>query len=98
MPFRLPLYFWAGFALRLLCVPFLLQWFHPDERQMLEFAHFHAHGRLHPFLESELFLRNQTLPWLFAWIIRGCDAVGLANPWAYLTAIHAVIAIFSWVS
>ena len=89
-------YFWAGIALRLLCVPFLLQWFHPDERQMFEFAHFHAHGRLHPFLESHLHLRNQSLPVLFSYVIQFFDAFGLHHPWIYLVAIQSIIGVASW--
>jgi len=73
-----------------------LQWFHADERQMLEFAHFHAHGQLHPFMESKLHLRNQTLPWFFSWLIRGCDQIGLSSPRAYLVAMDLVIAIWTW--
>lgn len=88
--------FWTGLAARLLSVPFLLQWFHADERQMLEFAHFHAHGRLHPFLESQLHLRNQTLPWLFSGVIRFCDQLGLSSPWFYLIAIQSLIAVWTW--
>jgi hypothetical protein len=91
-------YFWAGIAVRTVCAPFLLQWFHPDERQMLEFAHFQAHGRLHPFLESRLHLRNQTFPWLESWLIRLCDALGFHTPWAYLTLTHLVLSVLSWVS
>ncbi len=92
----LPGYFWAGLLVRILVAPFLLQWFHPDERQMLEFAHFHAHGRLHPFMESQLHLRNQTLPWLLSYVIRACDGVGLSSPWAYLSAFHVLIGLWSW--
>jgi hypothetical protein len=88
--------FWSGLAARLLCVPFLLQWFHPDERQMLEFAHFHAHGRLHPFLESQLHLRNQTLPWLFSWLLKFLDSLGLASPRAYLIGMQSLIAVWTW--
>lgn len=88
--------FWTGLAVRLFCIPFLLEWFHADERQMLEFAHFHAHGRLHPFMESKLHLRNQTLPWLFSWLIRACDQLGLNSPHAYLISMDLVIAIWTW--
>ena len=84
-----------GLGVHLLCVPFLLQWFHPDERQVLEFAHFWAHGRLHPFLEVSLQLRNQSVPWAFSWVLRLCDAVSLAHPWAYLVAIQSLIALWS---
>src|SRR5687768_6510416 len=96
--FRMPAWFWAGLAARLATVPFLLQWFHPDERQMLEFAHFHAHGRLHPFMESQLHLRNQTLPWLFSWFVQACDFLGLSAPHAWLMVIHALIGTLSWVA
>jgi uncharacterized membrane protein YpjA len=89
-------YFWAGLGVRLATAPFLLQWFHPDERQMLEFSHFHAHGRLQPFMESALHMRNQTLPWLFSHAIKALDAIGLYHPWAWLTLIHALIGIASW--
>jgi hypothetical protein len=93
-PFR-ERWFVAGLAIRFLTAPLLLQWFHPDERQTLEFAHFLAHGSLHPFLESRLHLRNQTVPWLFSFVIRACDAVGLAHPWAYLTAFHGIVGLWS---
>ncbi len=89
--------FWTGFTIRVAVAPFLLQWFHPDERQVLEFAHFHAHGRLHPFLESELHLRNQTIPWLFSWIIRLCDALGFDSPRAYMLCMHWIIGLTSWI-
>jgi hypothetical protein len=94
---RLPKQFWIGLLARWLCLPFLLQWFHPDERQMLELAHFLAHGRLHPFLESHLMLRNLSLPWIFSWVIRGLDGVGLHHPWAYLIAIQGCIGTISWI-
>lgn len=87
--------FWAGLVARLLCIPFLLQWFHADERQMLEFAHFHAHGRLHPFLESQLHLRNQSLPWFFSYLIRLCDYWQVSSPWAYLIVIQTAIACWT---
>ncbi len=92
-----PYILWGAFA-RFACAPFLLQWFHPDERQMLEFAHFHAHGRLHPFMESSVHLRNQTLPVLFSWVLRFCDAIGFPQPWAYLTALHWIIGGISWLA
>ena len=88
--------FWVGLAVRFATLPFLLQWFHADERQMLEFAHFHAHGRLHPFLESRLHLRNQTLPWLFSWVLRGLDSVGLDGPRFALLAMDSLIAVWTW--
>ncbi|MGK5088077.1 hypothetical protein WDW86_11015, partial [Bdellovibrionota bacterium FG-2] len=85
----------VGLGIHLVCVPFLLQWFHPDERQVLEFAHFWAHGRLHPFLEVSLQLRNQSVPWAFSWVLGFCDAVSLHHPWAYLIAIQTLIALWS---
>jgi hypothetical protein len=88
---------WIGLLVRLACVPAQLQWFHPDERQSLELAHFFAHGRLHPFLESRLHLRNLTAPWLFSWLVRACDALGAANPRAWLLAIQTAMACWSWV-
>lgn len=93
---RIARYFWVGLAVRLGIAPFLLQWFHADERQMLEFAHFHAHGRLHPFMEVYVQLRNQTLPWLFSLVIKVLDTLGLDSPRAYLTAIQMLIGIWSW--
>ena len=89
--------FWVGLFCRLACTPFLLQWFHPDERQTLEFAHFQAHGRLHPFLESELHLRNQTAPWIVSNLIEICDALSLSTPWLYLILTHTLIgALSAW--
>jgi len=93
---RFPAWFWTGLGVRLACTPFLLQWFHPDERQTLEFAHGFAHGRLTPFLESDLHLRNQTVPWLFSWLIRAADGLGLSTPWAWLVLIHSLLAVVSW--
>lgn len=89
-------FFWVGLTLRLCLAPFLLQWFHPDERQILEFAHFHAHGSLLPFMESTLHLRNQTVPWLFHWAILGLDQLGLNHPWIYLSFFHGIVGVWNW--
>ncbi|OFZ81842.1 MAG: hypothetical protein A2583_10560 [Bdellovibrionales bacterium RIFOXYD1_FULL_53_11] len=91
-----PRWLWAGIAVRLAVAPFLLQWFHPDERQTLAFAHFQAHGRMHDFMESLLHMRNQTAPLVLSWMIRAIDAVGLDFPWAYMTMFHAVLGLWSW--
>ncbi|MEK7690530.1 MAG: hypothetical protein AAB425_05880, partial [Bdellovibrionota bacterium] len=88
--------FWGGLCLRLLIAPFLRQWYHADERQLLEFAHFHAHGTLHPFLEAELQMRNQTVPWLLSLGIRILDFVGLQSPAYYEWLLHYVFAVWSW--
>ena len=88
--------FATGLLVRLACVPFLLQWFHADERQFLEFSHFHAHGRLHPFMEVGLQMRNQTAPWVFSWLVRLCDEIGLSNPRAWLWAMDILIAVWTW--
>lgn len=93
----------TGWVARLAAAPFLLQWFHPDERQVLEFAHRLAHpvslnSPLQIFLESELHLRNQTLPMLYSWIIQGLDFIGLATPHAYLTALYVILGSLSWLA
>ncbi|MBC7690838.1 MAG: hypothetical protein H7222_03660 [Methylotenera sp.] len=75
-----------------------MQWFHPDERQLLEFAHFHAHHRLHPFLESTLHLRNQTLPWLFSLLVRACDLFQSGSPRRVLFVFHVLIGTCSWIT
>lgn len=91
-PQKLARIFWAGLVARWMTAPFLLQWFHPDERQMFEFAHFQAQGRLQPFMEAMEHLRNQTLPFLFSILHHGGRA------WVILTVTHLLIGTVSWLT
>ena len=83
----------AGLCLRVIWATGQWQWFHPDERQLFEFAHYHAHGQLHPFLEVELGARNQTLPWIFSTLWRGLDSFGLGSTMAFMGITHLLLGV-----